>query len=127
MKGRGYTRFMTQSSRSDPRTSRRLLLVSSLALALTVLGAGATTYRWLSTRVTRWGDSLIVGPHFSGTAVLDGGATRLRVTRDASGPALEAPSWNGVRGIYVTFIAGFAIYHTPPGTMPAGKASGNAS
>lgn len=118
---------MTQSPRPAPRSARRLLLVSSLALLLTVAGAGAAAYRWLSTRVTRWGDSLVVGPGFTGTAVLDGGATRFRVTRDADGPALEAPSWNPRGGMYVTFLGGFAIYHTPPGTLPAPKAPGTAS
>lgn len=118
---------MTQSSRPTTSAARRILLVSSLALVLTVAGAGATAYRWLSTRVTRWGDSLIVGPRFTGTAVLDGGATRFRVTRDASGQALESPSWSTRGGMYVTFVAGFAIYHTAPGTLPAAQASGTAS
>lgn len=92
--------------------------MSSLALVLTVAGAGATAYRWLSGRVTRWGDSLIVGPGFTGTAVLDGGAIRFRVTRDGGGPALETPSWSTRGGMYVTFVGGFAIYHTAPGTLP---------
>jgi len=112
---------MTQSDRPPSRTARRWLLVSSLVLVLTLLGAGAAAYGWFSTRVTRWGDSLIVGPHFTGTAVLDGGATRLRVTRDASGPALEVPNWNGQTGMSLTFIGGFAVYHAPPGARPTGK------
>lgn len=100
-----------------------MLLVSGAALVLTVAVAAAAAYGWLSTRVTRWGDSLVVGPRFTGEAVLDGGATRLRVTREDGVPALEAPTWGAVGGIYVTFTGGFAIYHnTPRGTTPAGNA-----
>jgi hypothetical protein len=100
----------------------RLLLVSILALVLTVAGAAAMGYAWLSTRATRWGDSLIIGPRFNGEAVLDGGATRLKVWREDGVPVLDAPAWRGRGQIYVTFVWGFAIYHTPPGTMSRGTA-----
>jgi len=104
------------------RNARRLLVLSIAALALTVAGAAATGYAWLSSRVVRWGDSLIVGPGFTGEAILDGGATRIRVGREDGVPALDAPGWAGRGPIYVTFIQGFAIYHTPPGTMPGANA-----
>src|SRR4051794_9251232 len=103
------------------RNARRLLLASMAALVLTVAGTAAAGYSWLSTRVTRWGDSLIVGRRFTGEAILDGGATRIGVVREDGVPALDAPSWRGRGPIYVTFIWGFAIYHTPPGTMPGGN------
>jgi hypothetical protein len=105
------------------RKERRLLLASLVVLVLTVAGAVGFGYAWLSTRVTRWGDSLIVGPRFTGDVILDGGATRIGVHRDADGvPSLDAPVFVGRGPMYVTFWAGFAIYHTPPGTMPQGKA-----
>ena len=104
------------------RKTRTLLLASILALVLTVAGAVATGYAWLSTRATRWGDSLIVGPRFTGEVILDDGATRIRVLREADGvPSLDAPSFAGRGPFYVTFVWGFAIYHTPPGTMPRRK------
>jgi len=104
------------------RNVRRLLLASIAALVLTVVGSAATAYGWLSTRVVRWGDSLIVGPGFTGLAVLDGGATRVRVRREDGVPVLDAPGWAGRGPFYVTFVQGFAIYHTPPGTMPGANA-----
>src|SRR5687767_7932972 len=63
------------------RKARRLLLASILALILTVGGAGALAYAWFSTRVVRWGDSLIIGPRFLGQASLDGDMTRLSASR----------------------------------------------
>jgi hypothetical protein len=99
-----------------------LLLASIVALVVTVGGAAAAAYGWLSTRAVRWGDHLIVGPRFNGEVILDGGATRIRVWREDGVPVLDAPSFAGRGTLYVTFMWGFAIYHTPPGTMPRGKA-----
>ncbi len=103
------------------RNPKRLLLVSILLLVLTVGGIAAAGYASLSTRVTRWGDHLIVGPRFSGTAVLDGGATRVRVWWEDGTPVLDATDWQGRGPVTMTFIGGFAIYHSPPGTMGRGK------
>ena len=99
-----------------------LLLVSLVVLLLTVAGTLGFGYAWLSTRVTRLGDSLVVGPRFSGEASLDGEATRIRVRRDGDGISLDAPAFVGRGPMYVTFWFGFAVYHTPPGTVPHAKA-----
>ena len=107
----------------EQRKGRRLLIASLAALVLTVGGAAAAGYAWLSTRVTRWGDSLIVGPKFTGVASLDGGATRIKVWWEDGSPVLDAPTWRGHGPIYMTFLWGFAIYHTPPGTLPPGSAA----
>ena len=115
---------MSQSSPQNPhRSARRLLLASIAALVLTLAGAAAGGYAYLSARATRWGDSLVVGPRFTGELVLDGGA-RIRVERENGVPALDAPSWKGRGPFYVTFIWGFAIYHTPPGTLYGGNGPG---
>ena len=103
------------------RNARRLVFLSIAALVLTVAGAATAGYAWFSTRVTRWGDQLIVGPKFTGEAILDGGATRIGVSWENGSPALDVPSWKGRGPFYMTFIGGFAIYHTPPGAMPGGK------
>src|SRR5687768_6103849 len=99
------------------RKGKRLLLASIAALVLTVAGTTAAGYAWFSTRAVCWGDSLIVGPRFTGDVFLDGGATQVRVLREDGIPALDAPSFVGRGPFYVTFVWGFAVYHTPPGTL----------
>ena len=106
---------------TNPRNLRGLLFASILALGLTVGGTVAVGYRYLSTRATRWGDSLIVGPRFSGDVSLDGGATQVHVAWENGSPVLDAPIWKGAGTIYVTFIWGFAVFTLPPGTAAVGK------
>ena len=106
------------------RKGRRLLLGSIVALVLTVAGSAAMGYAWLSTGATRWGDSLIIGPRFTGEVNLDGRATGIRVWREDGVPVLDAPVFAGRGPLYVTFMWGFAVYHTPPGTLRRGKAAG---
>ncbi|MCC2672039.1 MAG: hypothetical protein K0Q72_4511 [Armatimonadetes bacterium] len=100
---------------ATPRNSKRLLFVSIFALVFTVGGIGATAYSWLSTRATRWGDSLIVGPRFSGD--FGSGARKIRVSWEEGAPVVDAPSWKGRGPITMTFIWGFTVYHLPPGTL----------
>jgi hypothetical protein len=91
--------------------SRKLFVASSIALVLTLAGSAVAAYAWSSTRVTRWGDLLVVGPRFTGDAVLDGGATRIGVLRDPDGtPALDVPPSASRGPVTVTFWGGFAIY-----------------
>lgn len=99
------------------RNSKRLLLACTLALVFTVAAIGGVAHRWLSTRVTRWGNSLVVGPHFSGATSVDGGATQLRFAWENGSPVLDAPAWKGRGPFSMTFLFGFVIYHTPPGTL----------
>jgi hypothetical protein len=102
---------------ASPRNAKRLLLVSLLALVLTLVGAFAGAYAWLSTRVTPWGDSLIVGPAFTGAVDLGGGGGRITFYREDGVPTLDAPAWKGRGPFTMTFVWGFVIYHTPPGTL----------
>ena len=99
------------------RKSKWLLPASLLALILTVVGALAGTYSALSDRATRWGNSLIIGPRFTGTFSPDGGATQLRFWREGGSPVMDAPTWKGKGPITITFLWGFTVYHTPPGTL----------
>jgi hypothetical protein len=109
---------------ATPRSSTRLLILSIVALVLTLAVAVAVPYRWLSTRATRWGDSLIVGPHFSGDVKLPGNTSKIRVEWEDGAPVVDAPSWSGRGPITMTFIWGFTIYHLPPGVLdgPNGRA-----
>jgi hypothetical protein len=102
-----------------PRNSKKLLAGSVLALVLTLGLAAAAGYSAFSNRAVRWGDSLIIGPRFTGDISLDGGVTRMRFWRENGVPALDAPSWKGRGPITMTFLFGFTIYHTPPGTLGA--------
>lgn len=103
------------------RKSRWLLVASVLALVLTVGGTATAGYTYLSTRATRWGDSLIVGPRFTGETSLDGGTSRVRISWENGSPVLDAPNWTGRHELYLTFIWGFAVYHMPPQTLAGGK------
>ena len=99
--------------------ARRVLLVSSLALILTVAGIAAAGYAWLRNRATPWGDSLVVGPGFAGEVLLDGGATRVVVHRESDGSlSLDVPPAARRRQVYLTYAAGFAVYHGLIGTSP---------
>ena len=105
-----------------PRNSRQVLVISIVALLMTLIGASAAGYAILSTRATRWGDSLVIGPGFTGEVILDGHAAHIRVEREDGIPVLDAPAWKGRGPFYVTFLWGFAVYHTPPGTLDGGAA-----
>jgi hypothetical protein len=100
-------------------------VASIIALALTVAAALTGTYSALSNRATRWGDSLIIGPRFTGAFSLDGGATQYRFWREKGSPVMNAPNWKGKSPITLTFLWGFTIYHTPPGTLRSIDAPAN--
>lgn len=106
---------------TSPRKSRWLLVASILALVLAVSGSVAAGYTYLSSRAIRWGDTLIVGPRFTGETSVDGGATRVRVWWENGSPVLDAPAWKGRGTIYLTLIWGLAVYHLPPGTSGSAK------
>lgn len=102
---------------ATPRSSKRLLVGSVLALVLTLGLAVVAGYSSFSNRAVRWGDSLIIGPRFAGDFSVDGGVTHLRLWRENGVPVIDAPSWKGHNPITITFAWGYTIYHTPPGTL----------
>ena len=99
------------------RNAKRLLVGSIVALVATVGLVAVAGYSAYSNRAVRWGDSLIIGPRFTGEFSLDGGSTRLNFWRENGSPVMDAPSWKGHSPVTMTYLWGFTIYHTPPGTL----------
>ena len=105
------------------RNSKWLLLGSLLLLLVTLGGVITTASSWFGGRATRWGDSLVVGPRFSGDVNLPGNTDKMRVSWEEGSPVVDAPSWKGRGPITMTFFWGFVIYHLPPGTLDGKQAA----